>query len=127
MTSEDRERDRLLVEQEAAAFAAAHGMIRPDEHDQRRVAPNPAELLALHGGDAESLSRSAQNQPVVGGLRVTSFAEQDAEKALMESFWRRGGGRFPGHLQPVKPEPQQPQHVDSRFIRESLDDGFTWA
>jgi hypothetical protein len=127
MSNEDRERDRLLVEQEAAAFAAANGMIRDDENDQRRVAPNPAELLALHGGDVETLSRSVQNQPVVGGVRVTTFEEQDAQKALMESFWARGGGRFPAHLQPPDVKPPAPRHVDERFIRESLQDGYTWA
>jgi hypothetical protein len=91
-----------------------------------RIAPSPAELLALHGGP-ENLSRYVGNADVpIQGIKVVSQAELDEQRARAEARhvpgipWREP----PDHDVPVAED--QPR-IMSKFIRESIDDGFTWA
>jgi hypothetical protein len=119
--AEDREAERQAMQAEAERYAQQHNMIGED--GPPRVEPTPAELVKLYGG-AEAASRVLGNLPATGGVRVTSLADMDAQRATMDAFWARGGGRFPDEFQPRKPDPKPPEHAP---YPESWRDGRTWT
>jgi hypothetical protein len=91
-----------------------------------RTSPTVAELVELHGG-AEALSRYVGDGGVpIQGVKVITQAELDEQRA--QAVARNTPG-VP-YREPVNhevPHEESAPRIMSKFIRESLADGFTWA
>ena len=119
----ERQNRTREIEANAAAFAARQGWDVSEPVVPMR--PTPRELLELYGS-IENLSKASSDPAKRQGIKVVTYAELGEQQRQEENFYRRGGGRLPGQQGP--PPPRQPStDRDSRFIRESLQDGYGWA
>ena len=117
-----RAANTAAIEEEAARVARENGW---DTGVEPLVSgPSPVELLSLYGS-IESLSRATSDPAKRLGVQVISQDDLDAERAREARFWAAGGGRLPGQQGPPPPRPSTER--DSKFVRDSIEDGFTWA
>jgi len=115
--ADEREARRQQAEAEAERFALEAGIISGEPDPPPRVQQSTAELIAQHGGDAGLKLAWAQHNNKIG---VTDYASLHASRGLhvVGVAWREQPDR------PAVPQ-RQPDTRPSRFVRESIEDGFT--
>lgn len=114
----------MTREQERVARAALTEA--PLQSAPPRTGPTPAEMLALHGGP-EGLSRWVGDGGMpIQGIRVVSQAELDAQRATAAA---RNIPGVPYREPPdhAVPHEETRPRIMSKFVSDSLADGYTWA
>jgi hypothetical protein len=117
--AKSRAADRAALEAEAERFARANGTLAetPAQFE------SATERWRLMGGlnDPQAASRVLSDPAKRRGVQVISYSELERQRQADAEFWVHGG-RLPGQegRAPVRTSMER----DSRFIRESLADGY---
>ena len=99
-----------IAEDTAAAYVMQHEPSAPP--------------LTVTAADVLAYAEPSRAAVLARGVQRITQAELDARRARDQSWLLAGGGRMPDEYQPPPP-PVRPPAEPSRFVRESIEDGYT--